>query len=265
MSPLQFGRRIRSSTRVWVLEWDSTSRWTPCGPLPSRVRLRSRVARILGPMNKHGTRRLPPGTPGPVAARRPRAWGQTYGERRRVPGLRREELGRSRASSPAVLHPPGAGPSPRNASPEVLDAIAGALQLRRFERAICTPWPAPKRGRRAGRPPAERSPRRPSPCWRPSGADRDRHGPPHRVLAWNRQGHALSRPSRSGQPRRPRQTAPPTPRPYRPQPAARTPERRPTADSGRAADPNAPVLSTDFAGHGALEAERSGSSFGIKR
>jgi transcriptional regulator with XRE-family HTH domain len=57
----------------------------------------------------------------------------TYGERRRVAGLRREELAMLAGVSSSYYTRLEQGHS-RNASPEVLDAIAGALQLGEAER-----------------------------------------------------------------------------------------------------------------------------------
>ncbi|MFD6394537.1 helix-turn-helix domain-containing protein [Nocardia sp. NPDC060259] len=65
---------------------------------------------------------------------RPEQVGLTpYGERRRVPGLRREELTLLAGVSPSYYARLEQGQS-RNASPEVLDAIAAALALTATER-----------------------------------------------------------------------------------------------------------------------------------
>src|SRR4051795_5727590 len=57
----------------------------------------------------------------------------TYGDRRRVPGLRREELALLAGGSTSYYSRLEQGQS-STASPEVLDAIAGALRLDETER-----------------------------------------------------------------------------------------------------------------------------------
>ncbi|SHG76572.1 helix-turn-helix domain-containing protein [Streptoalloteichus hindustanus] len=76
-----------------------------------------------------------------------------HGHRRRVPGLRREEL--AQLAGVSLTHyvrlEQGHG---RNVSPEVLDAVAGALRLTRDERAYLHSLVRPvcRRGDRAGAP-----------------------------------------------------------------------------------------------------------------
>jgi transcriptional regulator with XRE-family HTH domain len=60
-----------------------------------------------------------------------------FGDRRRVPGLRREELALLAGVSPSYYSRLEQGQS-SNASPEVLDAIAQALQLDEAERRHLT-------------------------------------------------------------------------------------------------------------------------------
>lgn len=118
---------------------------------------------------------------------------KTYGERRRVPGLRREELAMLAGISAPYYARLEQGQS-HNASPEVLDALAGALRLDDAERAHLHGLSRAPRGGRpaAGRPRAERI----SEATRALLAAID--GTPaivlgrrSDVLAWNRQGHAL--------------------------------------------------------------------------
>ncbi|WP_331771501.1 helix-turn-helix transcriptional regulator (plasmid) [Embleya sp. NBC_00888] len=117
---------------------------------------------------------------------------RTYGERRRVPGLRREELALLAGISAPYYARLERGES-RNASREVLDAIARALRLNDSERAhlhlLAT---APSRSRTAGRPRPERvTPATTALLAALDGTPAlaiDRSGD---VLAWNRQGHAL--------------------------------------------------------------------------
>ncbi|MEV4747746.1 helix-turn-helix transcriptional regulator [Streptosporangium sp. NPDC049248] len=117
---------------------------------------------------------------------------QTYGERRRVPGLRREELAMLAGISAPYYTRLEQGQS-RNASREVLDAIAGALRLDESERAhLHTLARAPGRGGPAGRPRAERV----TPATSALLAAFERTpaiviGRRSDVLAWNRQGHGL--------------------------------------------------------------------------
>lgn len=116
----------------------------------------------------------------------------TYGERRRVPGLRREELALLAGVSASYYTRLEQGQS-RNASPEVLDAIAGALQLSDAERThLTTLASASMRRATPRRPPAERVD--------PALADLLAVlgdvpalvvGRRTDVLAWNATGHAL--------------------------------------------------------------------------
>ncbi|MEW1861075.1 helix-turn-helix transcriptional regulator [Streptomyces sp. NPDC088194] len=117
---------------------------------------------------------------------------RTYGERRRVPGLRREELAMLAGISAPYYARLEQGQS-HNASPEVLDALAGALRLDASERAhLHALARAPRKSRAATRPRPERV----------SGATRALLaaiadtpaiviGRRSDVLAWNAQGHAL--------------------------------------------------------------------------
>ncbi|UMP06871.1 helix-turn-helix domain-containing protein [Amycolatopsis sp. EV170708-02-1] len=115
-----------------------------------------------------------------------------HGERRRVPGLRREELALLAGVSPSYYSRLEQGQS-LNASPEVLDAIAGALGLDEAERRhLHNLASAPRRSREGRRP----APERVTPAVRRLvdvlaevpvvvlGRRSD-------VLAWNRTGHAL--------------------------------------------------------------------------
>jgi transcriptional regulator with XRE-family HTH domain len=116
----------------------------------------------------------------------------TYGDRRRVAGLRREELAQLAGVSASYYSRLEQGQS-SNASPEVLDAIAGALRLDEAERRHLHDLAAGGGRRRIGRRPA---PERLTPAVRqliialgdvPTlvlGRRTD-------VLAWNRSGHAL--------------------------------------------------------------------------
>jgi transcriptional regulator with XRE-family HTH domain len=117
---------------------------------------------------------------------------RTYGERRRVPGLRREELAMLAGISAPYYTRLEQGQS-RNASPEVLDALAGALRLDESERAhLHALAHAPRKARGAARP----RPERVGAATRALLAAID--GTPaivigrrSDVLAWNGQGHAL--------------------------------------------------------------------------
>ncbi|MFS1301627.1 helix-turn-helix transcriptional regulator [Streptosporangium longisporum] len=116
---------------------------------------------------------------------------RTYGERRRVPGLRREELAMLAGISAPYYTRLEQGQS-RNASREVLDAIAGALRLDASERAHLHAL-----ARAPGRGPASRPrPERVSPATRALLAAFGNTpavviGRRTDVLAWNRQGHGL--------------------------------------------------------------------------
>ncbi|MFE2182587.1 helix-turn-helix domain-containing protein [Streptomyces sp. NPDC059455] len=117
---------------------------------------------------------------------------QTYGERRRVPGLRREELAMLAGISAPYYTRLEQGQS-HNASREVLDAIAKALRLDDSERAhLHALANAPRRGRPAGRPRAERiSPATGALLAAIEGTPAIVMGRRSDVLAWNRQGHGL--------------------------------------------------------------------------
>jgi transcriptional regulator with XRE-family HTH domain len=115
----------------------------------------------------------------------------TYGDQRRVPGLRREELAQLAGVSESYYARLEQGQS--NASPEVLEAIAGALRLSEAERRHLLELAAGLRRRTRTRRPA---PERVSAAvTQLLGTLVDvpvvvlgRHGD---VLAWNRPGHAL--------------------------------------------------------------------------
>src|SRR6185312_1512897 len=77
----------------------------------------------------------------------------TYGDRRRVTGLRREELALLAGVSASYYARLEQGQS-SNASPEVLDAIATALRLDDAERRHLHDLAAGPRRRPPGRPPA---------------------------------------------------------------------------------------------------------------
>lgn len=79
------------------------------------------------------------------------------GERRRVPGLRREELALLAGVSAPYYARLEQGTS-RGASPGVLDALAGALDLDEGERRHLHQLATARRRRPPGRPPAERPP-----------------------------------------------------------------------------------------------------------
>ncbi|RSM64225.1 transcriptional regulator [Actinoplanes sp. ATCC 53533] len=115
-----------------------------------------------------------------------------YGDRRRVPGLRREELALLAGVSPSYYSRLEQGQS-SNASVEVLDAIAGALRLDEAERRHLRDLAAGPRRRGKARRPA---PERVTPAMTQLVAALaevpvlvlGRRGD---VLAWNRTGHAL--------------------------------------------------------------------------
>ncbi|MDH2429370.1 helix-turn-helix transcriptional regulator [Sphaerisporangium sp. TRM90804] len=117
---------------------------------------------------------------------------RTYGERRRVPGLRREELAMLAGISAPYYTRLEQGQS-HNASPEVLDAIAGALRLDEPERAhLHALARAPRRGGPSGRPRAERVPPATSALLAAfKGTPAIVIGRGSDVLAWNPEGHAL--------------------------------------------------------------------------
>ncbi|MFC6084182.1 helix-turn-helix domain-containing protein [Sphaerisporangium aureirubrum] len=115
----------------------------------------------------------------------------TYGERRRVPGLRREELALLAGVSASYYSRLEQGQA-FNASPEVLDALARALRLDDAERLHLRELATGTRRRGAGRP----APERVAPATRQLIATLGdvpvlvlgRRGD---VLAWNTPGHAL--------------------------------------------------------------------------
>jgi transcriptional regulator with XRE-family HTH domain len=115
----------------------------------------------------------------------------TYGDRRRVPGLRREELALLAGVSAPYYARLEQGQS-HNASPEVLDAIAGALRLDDAERAHLHALAAPARRRPPRRPAPEQVP---AATWSLLAALGDVPaivlGRRTDVLAWNRMGHAV--------------------------------------------------------------------------
>ncbi|MEU4541010.1 helix-turn-helix transcriptional regulator [Streptosporangium sp. NPDC023825] len=117
---------------------------------------------------------------------------RTYGERRRVPGLRREELAMLAGISAPYYTRLEQGQS-RNASREVLDAIANALRLDEPERAhLHALAGAPRRGRPASRPRPERVTPATSALLAAFGSTPAIVvGRRSDVLAWNRQGHGL--------------------------------------------------------------------------
>lgn len=115
----------------------------------------------------------------------------TYGDRRRVPGLRREELAQLAGVSQSYYARLEQGQS--NASPEVLEAIAQALRLGEAERRHLLELAAGARRRTRTRRPA---PERVSPALAQLTAALDDVpvvvlGRRSDVLAWNRVGHAL--------------------------------------------------------------------------
>ncbi|MFF7252407.1 helix-turn-helix transcriptional regulator [Streptomyces microflavus] len=117
---------------------------------------------------------------------------RTYGERRRVPVLRREELAMLAGISAPYYARLEQGQS-RNASREVLDAIATALRLDESERAHLHELArAPKRGRAAPRPRHEHLPPAIGALLAAlEGTPAIVVGRRGDVLAWNTQGHAL--------------------------------------------------------------------------
>ncbi|MFD9539211.1 helix-turn-helix domain-containing protein [Streptomyces sp. NPDC060022] len=117
---------------------------------------------------------------------------KTYGERRRVPGLRREELAMLAGISAPYYSRLESGQS-RNASPEILDAIAAALRLDESERAhLHALARTPRRSRPAAQPRVERMTAATTAMLEALGDTPaialDRRGS---VLGWNRTGHAL--------------------------------------------------------------------------
>ncbi|MET1072840.1 MAG: helix-turn-helix transcriptional regulator [Umezawaea sp.] len=116
----------------------------------------------------------------------------TYGDRRRVPGLRREELALLAGVSAPYYTRLEQGQS-HNASPEVLDAIAGALRLDDSERAhLHALAGAAKRRRPVRRPPVERVTPAVRALLRALGeVPAIVLGRRTDVLAWNAMGHAV--------------------------------------------------------------------------
>ncbi|MFF4402915.1 helix-turn-helix domain-containing protein [Streptomyces sp. NPDC001480] len=116
----------------------------------------------------------------------------TYGERRRVPGLRREELALLAGVSASYYTRLEQGQS-LSASPEVLDAIAGALRLNESERQYLLDLARAGRQRtRARRPVPERVSEPTRQLLDVLGdAPAIVLGRRSDVLAWNRLGHAL--------------------------------------------------------------------------
>ncbi|MEU0282276.1 helix-turn-helix transcriptional regulator [Streptomyces sp. NPDC006195] len=116
----------------------------------------------------------------------------TYGERRRVPGLRREELALLAGVSPSYYARLEQGHS-LNASPEVLDAIAQALRLNESERLHLHDLSRSAKSRGRGRRPAPERITEATSQLLDALVDVPaivigRRGD---VLAWNRLGHAL--------------------------------------------------------------------------
>ncbi|MFI0940874.1 helix-turn-helix domain-containing protein [Streptomyces sp. NPDC021020] len=116
----------------------------------------------------------------------------TYGERRRVPGLRREEIALLAGVSASYYTRLEQGESP-SASPEVLDALARALLLDESERRYLHDLAGAGRRRARGRRPAPE--RVPEPTRQLLDVLGDVPaivlGRRSDVLAWNVQGHAL--------------------------------------------------------------------------
>ena len=116
----------------------------------------------------------------------------SYGGRRRVPGLRREELAQLAGVSPSYYARLEQGQS-RHASPQVLDAIAAALELTGPEREHLRTLAAAAGRRRAARPTA---PEHADPALTELLAAMPQVpalilGRRSDVLAWNPLGHAL--------------------------------------------------------------------------
>jgi transcriptional regulator with XRE-family HTH domain len=115
----------------------------------------------------------------------------TYDERRRVPGLRREELARLAGVSCSYYTRLEQGHSP-SASAEVLDALATALRLDDAERQHLHALARPPKARRARRPAPERVSAATAQLLDALAAVPaivlGRRGD---LLAWNRLGHAL--------------------------------------------------------------------------
>lgn len=115
----------------------------------------------------------------------------SYGARRRVPGLRREELAQLAGVSVAYYTRLEQGQS-HNASEGVLDALARALRLTADERAHLRALARPTRARR--RPAVRHDKVRPGVrqlLAAMAGVPAVALGPRFEILAWNRLGHAL--------------------------------------------------------------------------
>ena len=116
---------------------------------------------------------------------------RTYDERRRVPGLRRDELARLAGVSISYYTRLEQGHS-SSASPEVLDALAAALQLDEAERQHLHVLATPVKQARVRRPPAERVDESTGQLLAAlAGVPAVVLGMRSDVLAWNRLGHAL--------------------------------------------------------------------------
>lgn len=163
----------------------------PAVPLPGRVWLGFGPARILRAMD--AKRQLGEFLQTRRSQLRPEDVGvATYGGRRRVPGLRREELALLAGVSASYYSRLEQGQA-SNASPEVLDALAGALRLNDAERRHLHELATGTRRRGTGRRPA---PERVSPAMRQLIATLGDVpvvllGRRSDVLAWNPPGHTL--------------------------------------------------------------------------
>jgi len=116
---------------------------------------------------------------------------ETYGERRRVPGLRREEVAGLAGVSASYYIRLEQGQS-ANASDEVVDNIARALRLDTDEHEHLRVLARPRRRRAVKRPPAERLHEATKQLLTGLGdAPAILLGRRTDVLAWNRLGHAL--------------------------------------------------------------------------
>ena len=114
----------------------------------------------------------------------------SYGERRRVPGLRREELAQLAGVSVSYYTRLEQGQSV-NASDEVLDAIATALRLESDERDYLLRVAHPPRTRRRPLPPQQARPGVRQMLDAMSEVPALVLGRANDVLAWNALGHAL--------------------------------------------------------------------------
>ncbi|PRW63048.1 helix-turn-helix domain-containing protein [Actinopolyspora mortivallis] len=116
----------------------------------------------------------------------------SYGTRRRVPGLRREELAQLAGVSVAYYTRLEQGKS-RNASHEVIDAIAAALRLDSTERAHLSDLAQPARRHHSPATPSTETvrPRMHQLLNAMDGVPAMVIGRRNDILAWNRLGHAL--------------------------------------------------------------------------